>query len=192
LRNAWLPTLLLALALAGCVCPPSAAPASDPARSLLASFIVTQSAFKGPIPRKTGFEFYVVATPPGLVGPLLEGRELRDGKVVDDFDWGSAPSEVEAIERVGLEPFDFGREIAEATERARKQALARGEAFVHGTRDGAEWEIVIVTKAGRFNLRAWNPVADVNSLAPYSANLAKLKTVIDLLAQYYGRLKMGL
>ncbi len=42
-----------------------------------------------------------------------------------------------------------------------------------------------------FSLRAWNPVAEVDSLAPYSENLAKLKAVIDLLVHNYGRYRMG-
>ena len=183
--------LFLAVLLAGCASSQPAATASGPARTLLASITITESAFKGPVRRKTGFEFLVVDAPPRDGGPILEGREFRDGKLVDSFDFGSSSTRIAAIEQVGLTPFDFDREVADATERARKQAEERGETFLHGARDGAQWEIVIVTKSGRFSLRAWNPVAEVDALAPYSENLAKLKAVIDLLVQDYGRYRMG-
>jgi len=183
--------LFIAVLLAGCASAQPAATTPAPARTLLASITITESAFKGPIRRKTGFEFHVVDSPPGAGGPVLEGQEFRDGKLVDSFDFGSSSTEIAAIEKVGLTPFDFDREVADATGRAQRQAQERGEVFLHGTRDGAQWEIVIVTKAGMFNLRAWNPVAEVDSLAPYSENLAKLKAVIDLLVHNYGRYRMG-
>ena len=77
--------------------------------------------------------------------------------------------------------------------RLEKEAKQRGEDYLHlGSRDGAEWEIVIVTRSGRFSVRTWNPGSSFDLYAEHSENLARLKTVIDLLAQYYGRLKLGL
>lgn len=169
------------------------APTPDPSRRLLASIIITESAFKGPIRRKAGFEFHVNDAP-GLGGPFLEGEEYRDGKLVDSFDSGSRSAEdIEAIEAVGLAPFDFEREVSAVEARLKKEAEQRGEDYIHpGSRDGAEWEVVIVTRSGRFSLRAVNPGETIDVYAEHSENLAKLKAVIDLLALYYGRLRLGL
>lgn len=185
-------TTLIAVWLAGCASVQPAGIVPDPVRHLLASIMMTESAFKGRVARKTGFEFQVVDASPSAGGHVLEGKEFLDGKLIDSFDFGSSSTQIVAIENVGLTPFDFDREVADATERAQRLAQERGEVFLHGVRDGAEWEIVIVTKSGRFSLRAWNPVAEADSLAPYSENLARLKAVIDLLVHSYGRYKMGL
>ena len=154
--------------------------------------MMTKSSFNGPIRRKTGFEFHVNASP-GVGGPFLEGEEYRDGKLVDSFDAGSSSASViEAIEKVGLPPFDFDREVSAVVARLEKEAGQRGEDFlVLGSRDSPEWEIVIVTRSGRFSVRNLD-AGSIDVYAEYSENLAKLKTVIDLLAVYYGRLKFGL
>jgi len=182
--------LLLAAWVLGSSASQSAEQAPDPDRRLLASFLMTESAHRGPIKRKTGFEFYVVAGK-GVGGPFLEAAQFRDGKVVDTLDWGSSSAEIEAIERVGLVPFDFDREVEKADERGEREAVARGEHFFHGSRDGATWEVVIVTSSGRFSMHAGNPTSEIDALAPYSENLAKLKAVIDLLTHYYGSYKLG-
>ena len=191
LRYAGVSVLLFTLALSGCASAVAAAPA-DPGRRLLASFMITESAHRGVFQRKTGYEFYVVSAPQGVAGPFLEGAKFEDGRVVDTFDWGTASTEIAAIENVRLVPFDFNREVDEVSRKLRKEAARRGELYIQGSRDGAEWEIVIVTASGRFSLRAWNPTSEIEALAPHSENLARLKAVIDLLALYYGRLKMEL
>jgi hypothetical protein len=186
--------LLLALSLASCAGAPSAAPVTSTDRQLLASITIVESAHTGIARRKTGFEFYVHAMPAGVAGPVLEGEEFRDGRLVDSFDGGSdSAAVIDTIEKVGLAPFDFEREVEEVTARLQKNAAAGNpESLVTGSRDGAEWEIVIVTASGRLDARAWNPGSSIDGLAEHSENLAKLKAVIDLLAQYYGRLKIGL
>ena len=177
-----------------CACagsPPAVSQETEPGR-LLASISVTESAHAGVLGKKNGFFFYI-RTPPGIVGPVLDGYEFRDGKEVDSFGGGSGSAEViEAIEKIGLAPFDFEREVEDLTARLTREANARGELYVRGARDGAEMEIVIATASGRFELRAWNPGGDIDTLAQYSPNIAKLKAVIDLLSSYYGRLKLGL
>lgn len=185
--------MLVALSLAGCASAQPAADVTSADRQLLASITRVESAHTGIVRRKTGFEFYVHAMPAGVVGPVLEGEEFRDGRLVDSFDGGSGSSSVvDAIERIGLSPFDFELEVKEVTARLQKTAAERGEMVVTGSRDGAEWEIVIVTASGRLEVRAWNPGSSFDALAEHSEKLAKLKAAIDLLAQYYGRLKLGL
>jgi hypothetical protein len=171
----------------------AAAPRAEPARgNLFASIRITESAFKGPIRDKQGFFFYLHEEP-GVAGPMLEGYEFRNGKQVDEFGGGSESAGViEAIRKAGLTPFDFKREVEEITARLQREATARGESFIGPqARDGAEWEIVIATESGPFTLRAWNPRGAIDQYAQYSKNIAKLKTVLDLLAQYYGQLKLG-
>ena len=172
---------------------PSAAPTAESGRHLLASMTMTRSASKGPIHRKTGFEFHVVDAAPIGGGPFLEGEEYRDGKLADSFDAGSGAARViEQIEKIGLAPFDFELEVSSVEARREKEAAQRGEDYLPlGSRDGAEWEIVIVTRSGRFRVRTWNPGASFDAYAGYSENFAKLKAVVDLLALYYGRLKFG-
>jgi len=193
LRRALLLVLCVAACASGCASTQRHAPAADPARRLLASITITKSSFDGPIRRKTGFEFHVNDAP-GAGGPFLEGEKYRDGRLVDSFDGGSGSAKViEAIGKVGLAPFDFAQEVRTVEARLEKEAEQRGEDYIApGSRDGAEWEIVIVTRSGRFSVRTANPGGTLDVYAGRSENLAKLKAVIDLLALYYGRLEFGL
>ena len=170
---------------------PAASKESDDDR-LLASISVTNAAHSGPVRRRNGFFFYV-RKEPGVAGPMLEGYEYRDGKQIDSFGGGSDSADViAAIEKVGLVPFDFDREVQTLSARLGREAQQRGEPFLGAqARDGAEFEIVIETGSGRLSLRAWNPGVTIDAFASHSENIAKLKAVIDLLSQYYGRLKIG-
>jgi len=182
---------MLALFAAGCVAAPPAGVEAAP-RHLLASIRILESAFKGPISAKQGFFFYTHEEP-GIAGPTLEGYEFRGGKQVDEFGGGSDSAKViEAISRVGLQPFDFEQEVEAVTAGLRKESERRGEWFLEPqARDGAKWEVIISTGTGMFTLTAWNPRVVIDAYAPHSENIAKLKAVLDLLAQYYGQLIIG-
>lgn len=175
---------LFVVLVAGCAARPQSLPVESADYHLLASMRTGGS----------GFLFYVHSVGPGTAGPLLEGYELRDGRVVDSFDGGSeSASVVETIAKIGLRPFDYDREVERVTALLRAQATARGEEFLApGTRDGAEWDIQISTAGGKFALRAWNPGFIIDAYAGHSDHIRMLKATIDLLAQYYGRLKLGL
>jgi hypothetical protein len=162
-----------------------------PVDRLLASIRITESSHHGPVKHNQGFFFYVR---PGehALGYTLEGYEVDKGKVVDAFGGASESREViAAIEAVGLRPFDFEAESTRILDQLAREAAGQDRIFVHGARDGAEWEIVIVTGAGRFQMKAWNPRGTIDLCAPRSENIARLKKVLDLLAAYYGELKVG-
>ena len=180
--------LLLSLVSAGSV--NAGKPGPRPVDRLLASIRITESSHQGPLQLNEGFYFYVR---PGehALGYTLEGYEVSKGEVVDAFGGGSSSREViQAIEAVGLRPFDFAAESAPIVERLERDARERGE-IVAGVRDGAEWEIVIVTGAGKFQMKARNPRHTIEQCAPHSENIAKLQKVLELLALYYGELKIG-
>jgi len=183
--------LFITLFAGGCIAAPPET-SNAPQERLLASIRLTESASRGPVDKKHGFFFYVVVPPQGIIGPVLEGREFRDGRLVDEFGGGSGSADViAAIEKVGLTPFDFDAEVEAITARLLREAQARDEVLVTRGRDGAEWEVIVATSGGELRLRAWNPRDTINQLAPHSENIAKLKRVLDLLSQYYGDLKIG-
>ncbi len=155
---------------------------------------MTEAAGSGPIKADTGFYFYVRSAPPNVAGPMLEGYELHDGRVVDSFGGGSDSAMViDAIVKTGFKPFDYEREVARVSAMLKARAAESGEPFFEPQgRDGAEWEILLVTADGRFTLRAWNPGLTIDVYAAHSDDFRRLKTVIDLLATYYGRTKLGL
>jgi hypothetical protein len=93
---------------------------------------------------------------------------------------------LKAIADVGLEPFDFQKEVEKEAEHRGKQY----EPFM--VLDGAEYEIVVMTDKGKFSLREWDPGYKIDTYAAYSPKIAKLKKVLDILAEYYGRLKFGI
>lgn len=161
---------------------------------LLASILVVEDAHSGPSKGRTGVVFLVRELPTNAVGPVLEGYEYRDGKVVDAFGGGSdSRGVIEAIKRSNLEPFDFQQEVTSATARLRKEAEGRDEQLIlGGSRDGALWEIVVLTEKGRLSIRERNPGGSIDAYAPYSEHLARLKLVMDQLALYYGRVKIGI
>ena len=182
------------LLLAGCAGQPETLPREAPDYHLLASILMTETAGSGPVKANTGYFFYVRTAPPNVAGPMLEGYELRNGAAVDSFGGGSeSAAVVEAILNVDLRPFDFDREVARVTAMLKARAAESGEFFVEPQgRDGAEWEIAIVTASGKFTLRAWNPGFTIDAYAAHSDDIRRLKATIDLLAQYYGRQKLGL
>jgi len=162
-----------------------------PVDRLFASIRITESAHQGPIRQNEGFFFYVR---PGehAAGYTLEGYEIRKGKVVDAFGGGSESREIiKAIEAVGLHPFDFEAEAAPILEQIEREERERGQPVVTGLRDASEWEIVIVTGAGRFQVKTWAPRYTIERCAPRSENFARLKKVLDILIAYYGELKIS-
>jgi hypothetical protein len=185
--------MLMAVASPGMAA--SKPPASVDARQF-ASILMTRTASGAVVERKTGFVFSTEPIPTGTAGEViraLRGDEYRDGRRVESFGGGTESATfVASIANVGLVPFDFDAEVAQVTARLSREAEQRGDTFLEPQgRDGNEWEITIATQAGMFTLRAWNPRASIDAYAPYSDKLARLKAVLDLLAQYYGRLKVG-
>lgn len=127
------------------------------------------------------------------MGPLLTGYEYKDGEVRALFGGSSDSARiVQAVRDVGFEPFDFRSEVGATTARLDREAQARGERFMAPmVLDGAEYEITIRTVGGVFVLKELNPGYTIDALAPHSTKIAKLKAVLDILAQYYGRTKFG-
>jgi len=119
----------------------------------------------------------------------LRGYRLVDGEIKEPRVFSSKVlKDIEAIE---FEPFDWKSEVALA--KARWNETPDGKDIIRlPAFDGAEYEIVIKSKRGRFSMREWNPFEDIDFYAPYSEKIAKLKRVIDTLALDMGRRKLEL
>ena len=175
----------LVLALAGT---PALAKPPAPAGELLVS-IEMREGWK-PVKKRTGYWFYAERTSGNLVGPLVTGYEYSGGELVDEFGGGSEPDLVAEIEKLGLTSFDFDREVEIASQRLAEKNQDGERIVVCGVRDGARWEVTVVSGAGTFKLDAWNPGPQADCLAPVSENLAKLDKLFDLLRQFYADTKL--
>ena len=162
----------------------------EPRGELLAYFKITEVALIGPIKRTTGYYFYVESEE-NVAGPFLNGYQYQHGKIIQEFGTGSdSAAVIEAIEQIGLEPFDFEKEIMVAEEKSKANPDPNGVWVL--SMDGTEWEIMIQTKKGKFLSRIWNPGSEFKNYARYSANIAKLEQVLRILVRYYGEATIGL
>lgn len=183
---------LACLVLAGCVGALSSDTKDSPRGTFFAEITRKQGAFSGAEKHRTGFGFYIEEND-RAAGPTLIGYRYERGSRVRVIGGGSASREVvAALRAVGLRPFDFAAEVDACDARFQAAAKSRGEVyFAPYTVDGAEYDIVIATPSGEFSLKRWNPGPAINYYASYSADIAKVKRVLDLLAQYYGRVEFG-
>ena len=182
------------LGLVGCSSYPEK-PEGLPKEEPLFSVMITQSALTRLGEGANGWAFYVKRDPyvtrePSDTYPVLYVYHLREGEIDDFIGFSGLTSEevVKAIEAIDFEPFDWKSEAAIADAR-RTKALPDETRLI--TFDGAEYEIIINSKQGRFLMREWNPWLEIEYYAPYSEKIAKLKRVIDTLALYVGRSKLG-
>lgn len=168
---------------------------SEPKGQLLAS--IKEVSYALEIPNKpngtTGYYFYIENDSDGI-GPHLTGCRYWNGEVLHVFGNGASSTDMlEAINNVGLEPFDYTAEVATTIDRLRLEAKSRGDVYSPPIiADGTKFEIVIQTHQGTFSFSDWNPGATIDALAPHNAKIAKLKTVLAILEQYYGRIQFGI
>jgi hypothetical protein len=183
----------LCLLLAGCAGSSFRTWIQDkPQGNLLVSMRKIERDSTGSIEHDAGYFFYV-ETEPARLGPALTAyhivdRDRREYPLVG----GRLDSKdvVKAIAALGLEPFDFQKEVQTVTTRLEKEAEQRGGGFFRVTDpSGTEYEIVIMTYKGKFYLRERDALSTIDAYAVYSPKIAKLKTVIDILAKYYGPLE---
>jgi len=155
--------------------------------------MITQGAFSGPVKAPTGWVFYVEQDTLPAQGPILRGYRLVNGEIREATLSGTYTAKIiKAIEAIDFEPFDWDSEVVIAQKQLGK-TLQEGEGVgIPTTRDGAEYEIVVNSKRGRFRMQEWNPNPLIDFYAPYSEKIAKLKRVIDTLAVYMGRRQLGL
>ena len=152
-----------------------------PRGEFFASIKITERATGAKREGTTGFVCYRNDIP-GVVGPMLDGYQYKDGELVDRISTGSASKRViDEIQAVGLQPFDFAAAV--------KASPQRGETIVL---DGAKIEIRVMTPSGELRLEQWNPGAIIDDYAPHSPDIGKLKNVLDILALYVGRSRMGI
>jgi hypothetical protein len=181
----------LCLLLAGCANLSFHRVQYKPKGNLLVSIRKTEGSFTGSVKRDTGYFFYVETEPAGS-DPTLTGYHIVDGDIKEEFGGSDSKEVLKAIAAVGLEPFDYQKEVQTVTARFEKEAQQRGEQYIAPMAlDGAEYEIIIVIDKGKLSLREWNPGSTIDAYAAYSPKIAKLKKVLDILAQYYGRFKFG-
>ncbi len=165
----------------------------SPIGSLLVSIRFLEGAHSGPANGKTGFYFYVEEPAADVMGPFLNGYEFRNGKMVEEFGGGSGSADVIAeIKKLKFEPFDYALEVEAVNARLKREAEKRGEEYVAGgTRDGAIWELIVVTSAGEFRLQDWNIGSEIEYYAQYSNKISKLNSIVNILMLYHGRMYIG-
>ena len=163
----------------------------------LISIMITRGAFRLEqagadikfVPAKSplGWAFYVEHPDTwraSLGGYRLEGEEIKEYRAYSS-------SVLKDIEAIDFEPFELWDEVAIA--KARWGETPEGKDLVRlRTFDGAEYEIIINSKRGRFSMRERNPSEDILFYAPFSEKIAKLKRVIDTLALHMGRKQLRL
>lgn len=160
------------------------------------SIRLTKGAFSGVEKGDTGIFFYREDEkfPTGSLG-LVTGAKLKHGRLVDFFGGSTVESNemLQQIEKIGFEPFDFEAELkrvdAILAEEAKRTGVQHMTSFAL---DGAEYEIKFTYGTVDFTLKQWNPTVTIDSYAPYSSKIAKLKAVIDCFALSYGRSKFEL
>lgn len=164
-----------------------------PKQEPLVSIMITQGAFSGPVSALTGWVFYYVEPDPSY-GSFLRGYRLVNGKIRETtLDSTYTTAEImKAIQAIDFKPFDWAPEEAVARERLSKTLQEDEGVAIPATLDGAEYEIIINSKHGRFCMRMWNPMPLIDFYAPYSEKIDKLKRVIDTLAVQMGRKRLNL
>lgn len=171
---------IITILIAGCASIENETPKGE----FFVSILMTEGAHRGPVHKKEGFEFYIEEPLSNTLGPFLNGYRYKNGRLVEDFDQGSSGGDfVREIQAIGFEPFDYELELelSKAEEAARKDYPILG-----GSRDGAKWELRIITNEGEFYLHEWNPGGEIELLSPYSENFEKLDKLIKVLERYYG------
>ena len=173
-------------------------PESDrlPKQEPLVSVMITNVALTKTPKAPTGWAFYV-RQEPSMTGQepfrYMDGYHVTEGIICERTGGGYPSSEaLEAIEAIDFEPFDWKSEAAIAEARWKKAFEGKEKPTRYFTTDGAEYEIVINSKRGKFSMQEWNPWPEIVFYAPYSEKIAKLQRMIETLASYMGRTQLGL
>jgi hypothetical protein len=156
---------------------------------------MTQDAFDGPTDKVFGHFLYIDDSEHHAVHPTVTFYEVRNGKITDVVGGGSGESEqfLNRLRSIGLESFDFNAEIAETNIRESKKAAMDDERFLAPfVADGAEYEITYSFDGISLSFLAWNPGYSIDFYARYSPKIAKLKAVLDLVSEFYGRGRIGI
>lgn len=149
---------------------------------LFVSIMMTESAHGGIAHKKHGFEFYIEVPPPTTLGPFLHGYRYENGKLVEEFGQGSAGGNfIREIQELEFQPFNYEAELMKA-----EKAAQQDYPVIGGVRDGARWELKVITETGEFYLHQWNPESIIALMAPYNQNFEKLDQIIKILQRYYG------
>lgn len=154
---------------------------------------ITEGAFTGLEPAKSGVFFYSIDPGKGVMGPILEIYFLHDDKITKRISGGSRSREtIAAIKKIGLQQFDYNAEKEALDRRLGKEAAANGDQYFPPiVSDGAEYKITYDLDGNHLSLTEWNPGSLIYFYADHSPNIAKLRDVINELCIYYGRLSFG-
>ena len=161
---------------------------------LLGSLVLKRTVFRAqPKSGDYGFSIYVDRNAPGVNGPMVCVFRIEAGTPIEVvYDTQRSKRFMQSLAAIHFEPFDFTKEVKIAEDRAMEEAKSRGTHFYPPTcMDGAEYQITITTADGAFSVSEWNPSDVIDVYAAYSEKIQKLKQVLDLFAEYYGRTKFG-
>lgn len=150
---------------------------------------MTEGAFYGKPKKDEGHYFCIDSH------GCITGYRVQDGEIADLFGGGSYDSEIflKRLRAIDFQAFDYPTEIQNVYTREKEKAEKEGEQYIQRfVLDGAEYEITYDFEGVHFLLRAWNPGCDIDFCAERSPRIAKLKALLDLFYEYYGRSKIGL
>jgi hypothetical protein len=144
---------------------------------------------------KTGIFYYIEEARPGDYGALLTGYRFANGQVIDVVGEGSIGSEafLNRLQNLPLRSFDVAVAVKETITSLQQKAQREGGVYSgSGVRDGSEYRISYDFNNVHISYRAWNPGHTLDKLAPYNADIANLRELIDIFAEQYGRRQFGL
>ena len=182
--------------VSGCVATPDRLDISDYIDSddeFLASFQKIQKSYGIPVQGFTGYKYYANWTPsckPSRVCPsTISGFQYFGGKLINVFFVSS--DEAQKVQDIGFEAFDYFSEVEQAKALLYEEDRKKGRITVLYGRDGPTWEMKIQTNQGLFELVRAKVNGEIDGLAPYSLDIQKLKSFIDVLGLYSGRSLIG-
>lgn len=135
--------------------------------------------------RNTGFFFRVETLGGTFPKDILSGYRYDKGKLIEKFE--VSDETFAKIRETKLAPFDYADEI----EIAGKKELKKEGIFTLYGRDGAKWEIIIITKNGTIQITDWNILEGLDWSSQHSEKLREIKLIIDALALDYGLSQFG-
>ncbi|MEO6569775.1 MAG: hypothetical protein ABIO94_13510 [Opitutaceae bacterium] len=171
--------LLLMVVLLGCT---SWQP--FPYGDLLFSYSVTQGAFTGVEKKMTGIYFHQEKS------GEIAGYRYEKGRLLDDFNGRplNRAKLLREIQSIGFESFDYDEEIRAVDAMIAEEVRQGGATMMRPlTMDGQEYELKFALGSVNFAMKRWNPQPEIEFYALRSPKIAKLKQLIDLFAQHYGK-----
>ncbi len=121
--------------------------------------------------------------------PSVTIYRVEKDKVIDFVNQGTyAEDLMERIRKIGLKPFDYGKEVESTIARLKRQYESEGKEYNGlGILDGESYEVIYELDGSRFSFEAHEPGIYLAELGEHSDSLMKLHKVYNELMLYYAQ-----